>query len=176
MSNPLNEQIADLLSEIEKLEAERDRQEKSIEYRYPLSTQTPDVIERIRPTLEIIDRLTRTVDAKRQQVISLELLMLDNSIKDVHSIMRQVDGSIESLQGTTKEVLKSSTQLERLTFTLIFLTILLGIIGFYQAAITLSPNNPYAALIGAVGVPILILVLLLRFGPRLSKARQSQDN
>ena len=187
MFNPLNNQIADLLSEIERLQAERDRQEKSIDYRYPLSTQPLDVIERIKPILETIDRLTRTVDAKRQQVISLELLMLDNSIKDLHSITSQVDASIKSLQSTTSQVdssvkslqetsldvLKSSNKLERLTLILVMVTILVALTGIFSVAVVYLTINQLVGSIGIDATFVGFMAFIVYSIPIIRKLRKS---
>ena len=67
MSNPLNEQIAELLAEIIKLEAERDRQKQFFVERglFPFSTIRPDVFERVKANIETFEGLNRTIDCFR---------------------------------------------------------------------------------------------------------------
>jgi chromosome segregation ATPase len=183
VSNPLNGQIAELLAELMKLEAERDRTEDPIRHMYPLAANRPEILESIKPRLEAVQRLNQTIDAKRQKLVSLELLMLDNSIKDLQMTTRQVDGSVESLetttghvddsikslQETTKEVLKSSSKLERLTSILIIATILVGVIAFYQTTLTLAQSIPFAGWVGSIGSALVIVYLFVRILPRMLK-------
>lgn len=103
------------------------------------------------------DEIRQKIDYARQKLISLELLMLDNSIKDVHSMMGQVDGSVKSLQTTTDKLLSSSTKLERLTGLLIYITIMLAIIAIYQVALVLGQLNP---LYGAIGATLTFIVFI----------------
>ena len=168
MSNPLNDQVADLLVEIHNLETERDRLEKQLTERglFPLSGQPPQFVERYRPAIETVERLNQTIDSKRQKLISLELLMLDNSIKDMQLVTRQVDGSVQALQTTTGQVnesikslqtttdklVKSSTKLERLTTLLVYVTIMLAIIAIYNVALVLGQSNPFYGAIGVIAI------------------------
>ena len=85
MSNPLNEQIAQLISEIMKLEAERDAHRKRMEGIGLLSDIAEESREKHRSEFIKLDEFTRKIDFSRQKLISMELLMLDNSIKSLQS-------------------------------------------------------------------------------------------
>src|SRR6266571_5308472 len=102
VSNPLNEQIAKLLGIILELERDRDKHQDALEN--PTSTQLADELIKTKRHRLAIEALTREIDLRRQELISLELLMLDNSIKSLQSTVAQVDGSIKSLQSTTSKV------------------------------------------------------------------------
>ena len=169
MSNPLNEQIAQLISEIMKLEAERDAHRKRMEGIGLLSDIAEESREKHRSEFIKLDEFTRKIDFSRQKLISMELLMLDNSIKSLQSTMGQVDGSVKALQTTAVQTLTSSKKLERLTNILIFVTILLAIIGIYNISIVLYPTNPLVGWTGTLGSGVLIVYALLRFLPVLRK-------
>jgi hypothetical protein len=171
VSNPLNEQISKLLAEIIGLERDRSDEQEALEN--PTSTESADYLMEIKRHKNSIDFLTREIDLRRQELISLELLMLDNSVKGLHSVTGQVDESIKSLEGTTKEVLKSSSKLERLTEILIFATLLLGITAVYQVTVTLGQTNSYAEWTGIIGIPVLVIYLLVKIRQELGKARES---
>ena len=171
MFNPLNEKISLLLQEIARLEADRESVESKIRHLYPLASQRQDTVDRIRPDLETIERLTRTIDSKREELIASELLMLNNSIKDLRSTTSQVDDSVKSLQTTTDKLFKSSTKLERLTTLLVYVTIMLAIIAIYNVALILGQSSP---LFGAIGV-IAIFAGFIYFTYRLYQAVRRGD-
>src|SRR2546427_1337024 len=113
VSNPLNEQIAELITDIMKLEAQREAHLKRMEGVGLLSDIAEEFRERHRSEFIKLDEFTRKIDFSRQKLISLELLMLDNSIKSLQSTMGQVDGSVRALQTTANQTLTSSKGLER---------------------------------------------------------------
>jgi nitrate/nitrite-specific signal transduction histidine kinase len=181
VSHPLNEQIAKLLIDILKLERDRDKHQDALEN--PTSTQLADELIETRGHKAAVESLTREIDLRRQELISLELLMLDNSIKDLKSTTGQVDNSIKSLQSTMGQVdcsvkalqttaeqtLRSSKKLERLTNILIFVTILLAIIGIYNISIVLFPTNPLVGWTGTLGSGVLAIYALWKMVPALRK-------
>ncbi len=169
MSNPLNEQIAELISEIMKLEAQRDLHLKRMEGLGLLADISEEFRQRNRFDFVILDDLTRKIDFPRQKLISLELLMLDNSIKSLQSTMSQVDGSVKSLQATANQTLTSSKKLERLTNILILATVVLAIIGIYNISIVLFPTNPLVGWTGTLGSGVLAIYALWKFVPALRK-------
>ena len=171
VANPLNEQIAELLAEISKLEAERDRQKQFFVERglFPFSTVRPDVLERLKGNIETFEDLDRTIDSKRQKLVSLELLMLDNSIKSLQSTTGQVDGSVKSLQTTADQTLRSSMGLERATKILIFATLLLAVIAVFNISVDLYRANPLLGLLGILGSFAVIISGFLKTLPILRK-------
>jgi hypothetical protein len=171
VSNPLSDQVGELLAEIIKLEIERDRQKQFFVERglFPFSNIRPDTLERLRTNVETFEDLNRTIDSKRQKLISLELLLLDNSIKSLQLTMGQVNDSVKSLQTTANQTLMSSKKLERLTNILIFVTLLLTMIGIYNISIVLYPTNPLVGLTGTLGSGFLIIVVLWKIVPVLRK-------
>lgn len=160
MSNPLSEQIAKLLAEILRLERERSDHQEALEN--PTSTELADQFIETKGHEDSINILTREIDLRRQELISLELLMLDNSIKDLRSTTSQVDRSVQSLDETTNKVLKSSTKLERLTTLLVYVTIMLAIIATYNVALVLGASNPYYGAIGVIAVFAALVYFMYR--------------
>lgn len=162
MFNPLNEKISLLLQEIAKLEAERDQTEKPIRDLYPLSNQRPEIITSVKPRLEVVERLNQTIDSKRQELIAAELLMLDNSIKELRSTTGQVNDSMKSLNTTTDKMLKSSTKLEGLTLILNYITLMLVIIAIYQVVLVLGQSNPLYGVIGIWADFLALIYFMIR--------------
>src|SRR5205807_6816623 len=87
MSNPLNEQIASLITEIMQLETDRAKIQQFLDtaglfpgIRMGLDDKS---IAALKPKIEQVQILTSRIDSQRQKLVSLELLMLDNSIKDL---------------------------------------------------------------------------------------------
>ena|SRR2546428_7867563 len=160
MSNPLNDQIAELIAEIMKLESQRDKEQQFFEERslLPLSNLRPDTLASLRPRIETLERLERTLESKRQKLISLELLMLDNSMKSLHS--------------TTNQMLTSSTKLEYLTRLLIMVTVFLGIVAILNVAVTFLPTNPYVGFVGMVATLAAMIYLWIRIVPILRHKQQ----
>src|SRR3989442_1547721 len=125
--------------------------------------------ERHRSDFNKLDDLTHKIDFSRQKLISLELLMLDNSIKSLQSTTGQVDCSVKSLQTTAEQTLMSSKKLERSTTILIFVTLLLAIIGIYNISIVLFPTNPLVGWTGTLGSGVLAVYALWKMVPALRK-------
>jgi hypothetical protein len=129
-------------------------------------------IAALKPKIEQVQILTSRIDSQRQKLVSLELLMLDNSIKELHSVTGQVDGSVKALQSTTRQVndsvkslhdtttkvVKSSTRIE-------YLTILVALTTVSSIAITLMTINIYYS----VAVSIGGLIALVRLWQKISK-------
>lgn len=169
----LSNQITALITEITQIETERDRIQKQLDEKgmFPLSSQPSAFVERYKPVLETVERLNQTIDSKRQKLISLELLMLDESIFHMQLATGQVDSSVKSLETTTDKLLKSSTKLERLTTLLIYITILLAIIAIYQVSLALGASNPVYGAIGAFAS----LTALFYFMYRVYQAEKRGD-
>ncbi len=166
MSNPLNEQIASLITEIMQLETDRAKIQQFLDaaglfpgIRMGLDDKS---IAALKPKIEQVQILTSRIDSQRQKLVSLELLMLDNSIKDLHSATGQVDGSVKTLDTTTNKVLMSSTKLENLTKLLVLVTVLLAIIAIYQVALLLSMTNPLYGAIGTFAVFVALVYFIWR--------------
>ncbi len=169
VSNPLNEQITKLLIDIVKLERDREQHQDALEN--PTSTQLVDELIETKRHRLAIEALTREIDLRRQELISLELLVLDNSIKSLQSTTSQVDTSINSLQTTTSQLLKSSTKLEWLTTLLIYITVLLAIIGVYNLSIVFYPSNPPAGLLALFGSIAALIYLFYKLFSFMSKKK-----
>jgi len=154
LSNPLNEQIAELLVTIMKLEQQRDKDQESLEQigAFPYTTLSEVVRGKLQPRIELLARLNSRIDSLRQKLISLELLMLDNSIK--------------SLQSTTTQVLTSSTKLENFTRVLIYVTALVGIISIFNAGVVILPFNAVVGLGIIVASSVGIAYLGVRAVPK----------
>ena len=191
MSNPLNEQIASLITEIMQLEADRAKIQQFLDTSglFPgIRTGLDDKsIAALKPKIEQVQILTSRIDSQRQKLVSLELLMLDNSIKDLHSITSQVDASIKSLQSTTsqvdssvkslqetsRDVLKSSNKLERLTLILVMVTILVALTGIFSVSVVYLTINP---LVGSIGIDATFggfIAFILYSIPIVRKLRKS---
>ncbi len=169
MSSPLNEQIAELISEIRKAEEERDRHLKRMEGLLLLADISEEFRQKNRFEFIKLDDLTRKVDFLRQKLISLELLMLDNSIKSLQSTTGQVDGSVKSLQSTADQTLRSSVGLERSTKILIFATLLLAVIAVLTMSLDLYRANPVLGGLGILGSFVVIILGFRRLFPILRK-------
>jgi hypothetical protein len=173
VSIPLNERIGQLLIEIPKLQERRNDHELVLQNFQPIANQPPEVLRQIQQNIEAVERLTRTIDSKRQELISLELLMLDNSVKSLQSTIGQVDSSVKSLQSTTAQVddsikalketsdrmLTSSTKLERMTIILVWITLFLGLIAVFNVTVVLIPINLNVGLVG-VGATLGTMIYL----------------
>jgi len=155
MSNPLNEQIADLLVTIMKLEQQRDKDQESLEQigAFPFTTLSEVVRGKLQPRIELLARLNSKIDSLRQKLISLELLALDNSIK--------------SLQSTTTQVLTSSTRLENFTRLLIYLTVLLGLISIFNTFVVMIQFNAVVGFVGIVASLVGMVYLWAKAAPKI---------
>src|SRR5437870_13669258 len=138
MSNPLNEQISELLATIIKLEQQRDKEQEALDTlgAFPYTSLSEAARGKLQPRIELLARLNSKIDSQRQKLISLELLALDNSVK--------------ALQSTTTQVLTSSTRLENFTRLLIYLTVLLGLISIFNTFVVMIQFNALAGFIGIV--------------------------
>src|SRR3989442_9611489 len=125
--------------------------------------------ERHRSDFNKLDDFTHKIDFSRQKLISLELLMLDNSIKSLQSTTGQVDGSVKSLQTTAEQTLTSSKRLERSTKILIFATLLLAVIAVFNISVDLYRANPLLGLLGILGSFAVIISGFLKTLPILRK-------
>lgn len=157
VSNPLDQQISDLIREIGALEAERDRiVQQLMELRaYPISELRPEVFQKLRPLIESAERLDRNIDSKRQKLISLELFKLDDSIK--------------SLETTTDKLLKSSTKLERLTTILLWATLFIGLAAVLQVSVAIYQISAIAGFIGTSSTLVGLVVLGILVRPVLRR-------
>jgi len=171
VSNPLNEQIAELIGEIKRLEDQRDQHLKRMEGQGLLTDIAEEFKVRHRSEFNKLDDFTHKIDFARQKLVSLELLILDNSIKSLQSTTSQVDTSINSLQTTTSQLLKSSTKLEWLTTLLIYITVLLAIIGVYNLSIVFYPSNPPAGLLALFGSIAALIYLFYKLFSFMSKKK-----
>ena len=165
MSNPLNDQIAQLIAEITKLEQQRDKAQQALDdiaspsmFLGYFESLKPERQQVLRPKIQLVETLDKTIDSKRQKLISLELLALDNSIKSLHS--------------TTNQMLTSSTKLEYLTRLLIMVTVFLGIVAILNVAVTFLPTNPYVGFVGMVATLAAMIYLWIRIVPILRHKQQ----
>jgi len=172
VSNPLNEQIAKLLGIILELERDRDKHQDALEN--PTSTQLADELIETKRHRLAIEALTREIDLRRQELISLELLMLDNSIKSLQSTMGQVDSSVKSLQATAEQTLRSSMGLERSTKILIFATLLLAVIAVFNTSFDLYQVNPLLGGLDILGSFVVIIYGFWKLMPVLRKKADGQ--
>jgi len=164
---------AELLTEIMKIEAGRDLHLKSMEGEGILTDIAPEFRERHRAKFDKLDDFTRKIDFLRQKLISLELLMLDNSVKSLQSAMGQVDGSVKSLKTTTEEVLKSSTKLERLTLILVWVTIFVGLTGIFNVSVVYLTINSLVWSIGIIATFAGFTALIAYAIPTIRRLRKS---
>ena|SRR2546427_9577476 len=165
MSNPLNDQIAQLIPEITKLEQQRDKAQQALDdiaspsmFLGYFESLKPERQQVLRPKIQLVETLDKTIDSKRQKLISLELLALDNSIKSLHS--------------TTNQMLTSSTKLEYLTRLLILVTVFLGIVGIFNVAVTFLPLNLYVGFVGIVATVAAMGYLWVRAVPPVLRRKQ----
>ena len=181
MSNPLNEQIAKLLIQIMELERDREKHQEALENptpaqpaadAYASTTQLADELMETKRHQWAIEGLTREIDLRRQELISLELLMLDNSIKDLRSTVAQVDGSIRSLQSTTSKVDDSVKSLQETTTKVVmsstrieYFTLIVVLTTIANIAIFLLTINIYYS----VAVSIGGIIALTRLWQKISK-------
>lgn len=139
MSNPLNEQVAELIADILSLEEQHDKEKELLDTlgAFPVMSLKEPAREKLLPRIEQFQRLRSRIDSQRQKLVSLELLVLDNTIK--------------SLQSTTTQVLASSTRLESFTRALIYVTALLGIVSIFNTGVVTLQFSL------AVGVTVIVI-------------------
>jgi hypothetical protein len=173
VSNPLNDEIAKLLLDLQKLEEDLERHLRIMEQIGLLGNVSDQDRRKYSVQFQMRDDFEKKIDYGRQKLISLELMMLDNSVKDLRSTTTQVDSSVKSLQETTKDVLKSSTKLERLTLILVMVTILVALTGIFSVSVVYMTINP---LIGAIGVDATVVgfvAFIAYFIPIIRELRKS---
>ena len=158
MLNPLNEQIVELLVTVMKLEQQRDKEQESLAQigAFPVMSLNETARGKLLPRIEQLDRLTSRINSLQQKLVSLELLMLDNTIK--------------SLQLTTTQVLTSSTKLENFSKVLIYVTALLGIISIFNTGVVMLPYSPAVGFVVIVISSIGMILLGITTVPKIRKS------
>jgi len=157
MSNPLNEQISELLATIIKLEQQRDKEQEALDTlgAFPYTSLSEAARGKLQPRIELLARLNSKIDSQRQKLISLELLALDNSVK--------------ALQSTTTQVPTSSTRLENFTRLLIYLTALLGVVSIFNTGVVTLQFNWVGGLAVIVTSSIAMAYLALKAAPKIQQ-------
>src|SRR2546427_11239336 len=158
MLNPLNEQIVELLVTVMKLEQQRDKEQESLAQigAFPVMSLNETARGKLLPRIEQLDRLTSRINSLQQKLVSLELLMLDNTIK--------------SLQLTTTQVVTSSTKLENFSKVLIYVTALLGIISIFNTGVVMLPYSPAVGFVVIVISSIGMILLGITTVPKIRKS------
>jgi hypothetical protein len=169
VSNPLNDEIARLFLDLQKLEEDLERHLKIMEQIGLLGNVSDQDRRKYSVQFQMRDDFEKKIDYGRQKLISLELKMLDNSIKSLQSTTGQVDGSVKSLKATADLTLRSSMALERSTKILIFATLLLAVIAVFTMSLDLYQVNPVLGGLGILGSFAVIILGFWRLFPILQK-------
>lgn len=120
MPQSTGDEIDQLISEITKLEVERNGEAAKLEL---FGTLTDEGRQRLQPLIRNLERLNRELDLKRQKLISLELLSISEYSNRMNQNIARLDDSVKSLGTTTKQLLRSSVRIETWSVLLILVAI-----------------------------------------------------
>ena len=121
-----------------------------------------------------LEDLDRRVEIVRQKLMSLQLAGINEVSKHLNQNVQTLNESTKSLQSTTSQALASSTNLERLTKVLIYITALIGVVAVLNIGVVMLQiyKDAGIATIAIAGAGMVVLALLLARNSSLNKNTQ----
>jgi len=121
-----------------------------------------------------LEDLDRRVEIVRQKLMSLQLAGINEVSRHLNQNVQTLNESTKSLQSTTSQALASSTNLERLTKVLIYITALIGVVAVLNIGVVMLQiyKDAGIATIAIAGAGMVVLALWLARNSSLNKNTQ----
>jgi len=164
VSNPLSDEITKTTAELTELENQRNKYRAEMETLGLFSWPSMAINREKYPEKFLyLEDLDRRVESVRQKLMSLQLAGINEVSRHLNQNVQTLNASTKSLQSTTSQALASSTNLERLTKVLIYITALIGVVALLNIGVVMLQiyKDAGIAIIVIAGAGIIVLALLL---------------
>ncbi len=175
MPDSLSDEITKTTAELTVLENQRNKYRAEMETLGLFSWPSMAVSHEKYPEKFLyLEDLDRRVEIVRQKLMSLQLAGINEVSKHLNQNVQTLNESTKSLQSTTSQALASSTNLERLTKVLIYITALIGVVAVLNIGVVMLQiyKDAGIATIAIAGAGMVVLALLLARNSSLNKNTQ----